>query len=506
MLSIIFSTILAVAAAESNIKDPINNFCRRHKHQTCTIDSKLYIDGGLVYYGGGVNNDSVAEQNTWLLWEDTSDTNNEYNFPVQRTGLTKDTNIPSVSGGVLWPDTVNKLFYLFGGEYYETKDIPVGDAQGFTLWFFDTVYNTWNRSTSDGSQATVKWPALGAGTVTDEGVAYYYGGYLTNRSDIGWSDERFMLNNLISYDMETRRWDNNTWDETPRAEGSLHYVPASERGMLVYFGGVETNSTDGQVNYLWPTPQQYLFPGGKGWSSCDVVRESQMIIMGGYLTNTSKPDCDVPAIGGQHGLLLGQENEELNNWWHAPMDNTTGYRVPDQIVASIGGDADGHATATAPAKGWEATDLAVRRNQNNQGINLPQPSQTPDFNSPEMAQKSVADVSLSQGSTLHSPLPQSPMYSPQGSPRPPSNPWHRDRNISNSYYQVSPPSQAYTGEWSQQGGYSYQQAYFPPPPEPSQSPKAHNAQEMSVELPDIRSPANAELPQMRSPVAVRGFQ
>lgn len=26
------------------------------------IDSKLYIDGGMVYYGGDKNNDSVAEQ------------------------------------------------------------------------------------------------------------------------------------------------------------------------------------------------------------------------------------------------------------------------------------------------------------------------------------------------------------------------------------------------------------------------------------------------------------
>jgi hypothetical protein len=78
--------------------------------------------------------------------------------------------------------------------------------------------------------------------------------------------------------------------------------------------------------------------GGKGWMSCDVIRESQMIIIGGYLTNTSAPECDVPKIGGQHGLLLGQESVEVSAWWHGLMDNVTGYRVPDKVVTLIGGE------------------------------------------------------------------------------------------------------------------------------------------------------------------------
>lgn len=59
------SAILAVAAAQQNVGDPINDFCRRHHHQTCIIDSKLYIDGGKVYYGGSVDNGSVAEQSEY---------------------------------------------------------------------------------------------------------------------------------------------------------------------------------------------------------------------------------------------------------------------------------------------------------------------------------------------------------------------------------------------------------------------------------------------------------
>jgi hypothetical protein len=68
-----------------------------------------------------------------------------------------------------------------------------------------------------------------------------------------------------------------------------------------------------------------------------------MMIIGGLVPNTSKVDCDVAVIGGQHNVFLGQENMEYledgqQNWWHAPMDNVTGYRVPDQIISVIGGE------------------------------------------------------------------------------------------------------------------------------------------------------------------------
>ena len=63
-----------------------------------------------------------------------------------------------------------------------------------------------------------------------------------------------------------------------------------------------------------------------------------MIIIGGQIPNASLTECDVPKIGGQHGLLLGQEATEQGVWWHAIQDNTTGYRVPDKIVALVGGE------------------------------------------------------------------------------------------------------------------------------------------------------------------------
>jgi hypothetical protein len=155
-----------------------------------------------------------------------------------------------VSGGVLWPDDANKLFYLFGGEYANTEEVKNRDEQGFTLWLYDTLYDTWNQSKYHASQEAVRWPAFGAGTVSDVGIAYYYGGYLSNTSDYGTDGQRVMQNSLITYDMDGGRWDNNTWDNTRRAEGSLIYLPASEGGMLLYFGGLETDETNGEVGYV----------------------------------------------------------------------------------------------------------------------------------------------------------------------------------------------------------------------------------------------------------------
>ena len=94
---------------------------------------------------------------------------------------------------------------------------------------------------------------------------------------------------------------------------------------------------------MWPDPQEFSFPSGKGWTSCNVLRQSQMLIIGGEFTNKSNPSCDIPKIGGQHNMWLGQEYLDHSdtggpNWWHAPMDNVTEYRVPDLIATRIGGE------------------------------------------------------------------------------------------------------------------------------------------------------------------------
>jgi hypothetical protein len=50
MKLLLFCANLVFVFAQTTSKDPNKDFCRRYLHQTCVVDSKLYIDGGLVYY------------------------------------------------------------------------------------------------------------------------------------------------------------------------------------------------------------------------------------------------------------------------------------------------------------------------------------------------------------------------------------------------------------------------------------------------------------------------
>lgn len=60
-----------------------------------------------------------------------------------------------------------------------------------------------------------------------------------------------MLNTMLKYDMNSTVWTNTTFNtNTARAEGTLQYIPASANGMLVYFGGVETDKASGKISHV----------------------------------------------------------------------------------------------------------------------------------------------------------------------------------------------------------------------------------------------------------------
>ena len=125
-LTILFIWSLQAALAQD--LDPIHDFCRRFSHQTAFTDNKLYIDGGYVDYGTQIDSTTQNYTNTFLLYADTSTTSS--GFPVEYNNLSKPADVPSLAGGTLWEDEVNKQFFLFGGEYNGTAQIP----SDFSVW------------------------------------------------------------------------------------------------------------------------------------------------------------------------------------------------------------------------------------------------------------------------------------------------------------------------------------------------------------------------------------
>jgi hypothetical protein len=145
-----------------------------------------------------------------------------------------------VSGGVLWADEVNKCFYLYGGEFQEAP-------QEFSFWTYDTILNQWNETDFESNDNSLQRVSFGAGTQIEElGRGYYFGGYHNNHTSPNWSGNQVATNSLIMYDFSNGILNNNTGpDSVGRAEGSLVYIPASDRGLLVYFGGVEDTFQNG---------------------------------------------------------------------------------------------------------------------------------------------------------------------------------------------------------------------------------------------------------------------
>ncbi|EFX04685.1 hypothetical protein CMQ_1613 [Grosmannia clavigera kw1407] len=242
-LSLLIGLVLACSCQAQ--RDPVTDFCRRFGHQTAVIDRRLYIDGGLVNWNP-MQSDPANYSNTWLLYQDL-DHNSDSSMPALHANLSKNSTVPNVSGGFLWADDVNKMLFLFGGEYYQQPP----PANTLALWAYDVLHNYWiQRSPPPASQTNVYSVAYGAGvSVSDRGEGYYYGGWLSNTSVAGWSGPPLASSGLLRYNLDASTWANNTGpDDVRRAEGVLLYLPAGDGGLLVYFGGVIDPYANGTVS------------------------------------------------------------------------------------------------------------------------------------------------------------------------------------------------------------------------------------------------------------------
>lgn len=91
--------------------------------------------------------------------------------------------------------------------------------------------------------------------------------------------------------------------------------------------------------------------------SCNVVNKGQMLIIGG--TFPLSDECDAAPQWGAHNLVLGQQSDPNANPWQLHSPDLTTYAVPDEIISVVGGQATGGATRTAPATGFDNSDLNV---------------------------------------------------------------------------------------------------------------------------------------------------
>ena len=227
--------------------DPRKNFCRRFGHQTAVIDRKLYIDGGWLYADSieqnpvpviseavfSIPSQAVANETVdrGLLYDDL-DVNGD-GLPKQYANLTKNNSIPAVAGEVLWPYEVNKVFWLFGGEFSSAPS-------PFQLWGYDVILNQWNMSTPSSNSGILR-TSYGAGVTSSEAAkGFYLGGYLNSLTNPLWSGPQMAISNLVIFDMMKNSLTNTTGppDKIGRAEGVMVFVPTSAAGLLIYFGGV----------------------------------------------------------------------------------------------------------------------------------------------------------------------------------------------------------------------------------------------------------------------------
>ncbi|KID89712.1 Galactose oxidase/kelch, beta-propeller [Metarhizium guizhouense ARSEF 977] len=103
--------------------------------------------------------------------------------------------------------------------------------------------------------------SYGAGVgVSQTGMGYYLGGWISNASMSGWTQRRTMSSNFYQYDYEADKFTEKTIpgdDNKTRAEGAMVWIPAGDtKGLLVYMGGVVSNSSNGTVE---PQPLDKIF-------------------------------------------------------------------------------------------------------------------------------------------------------------------------------------------------------------------------------------------------------
>ena len=204
---------------------------------------------------------SFFKTDDYLFFHDLSTVANS-GMPQLYANLSKNRTIPSLHGGVLWGDSVNKRVYQFGGEF-PGRDLTT-PFRG--IYAYDILDDQWDffglDHVSQPASTVIYRTSYGAGVaIPERGEGYYFGGWISNRSEPNWGATPVATSYLVKYEMDRNLWTNSSGpaDRVGRAEGSLVYVPAGDSGMLVYFGGVRDKFGNGTVIEGQPMDEILLY-------------------------------------------------------------------------------------------------------------------------------------------------------------------------------------------------------------------------------------------------------
>jgi hypothetical protein len=206
----------------------------------------------------------VSRKDTWNSYHDLDHLfySSEGGWPPLNISLNKPAMVPTVAGGTLWGDSVNKRYYLYGGE--DTSGYP----SAYHIWSYDILLDKWDDNGAPNTTVAPNIASYGAGVgVAQTGIGYYYGGWVKNTTMLGYTGVPKMSGDLYSYDYDAENFKSlNTPDKLGRSEGAMVWIPAGDNpGLLVYFGGLVDSSGNGTST---PQPMNKIFvfdPASNEW-------------------------------------------------------------------------------------------------------------------------------------------------------------------------------------------------------------------------------------------------
>jgi hypothetical protein len=135
---------------------------------------------------------------------------------------------------------------------------------------YDVLLNQWNLTENKAAGvSTTQRAAYGAGThIEGLGIGFYYGGWMSNLTSPDWKGPAVATSDLVRFEFNTGFLSNNSGpnDNVGRAEGQMVYLPVSDSGMLVYFGGIEDQHQNGTA-----APVSLDMSGGREFTDATTI-------------------------------------------------------------------------------------------------------------------------------------------------------------------------------------------------------------------------------------------